>query len=90
MDIAAADTTKLFDKVRYYLINASTSDDAGHRADEEAAIVRLLSEHGAEQDKYLGEMITHVICDHYSMDISDCFEAKEVFELTLVKASHST
>ena len=43
-----------------------------------------LANYGAQKDKYLSSFITHVICDDIQ-DNSDYSEAKEVFELTVVK-----
>ena len=45
----------------------------------------LLNSNGAQPDKYLSSFITHVICDN--IDHPDYLEAKEAFELTLVKVN---
>lgn len=70
-----SDTNKnLFVDVRYYLINTSCSD-----------IESLLTQSSAQEEKYLSSFITHVICD--DPDNSDYSEAKDVFDLTIVKVS---
>lgn len=72
----------LFANIRYYLINS----------DREEEVVKLLSEYGAAQDKYLSSFITHVICDRITMADdeteldSEYVEATEVFELKIVKS----
>ena len=74
----------LFANIRYYLINS----------DREEEVVKLLSEYGAAQDKYLSSFITHVICDRITMATdddeteldSDYVEATEVFELKIVRS----
>ena len=70
MDVA--ETKSLFSNVRYYLI---TSDNPN--------IETLLNSNGAKSDKYLSSFITHVICDN--TDHSEYSEAKEVFDLVIVK-----
>ena len=68
------DTNKnLFVDVRYYLINTKCSE-----------IEQLLSQGNAQEEKYLSSFITHVICD--DPDNSDYSEAKDVFDLTIVKS----
>ncbi len=42
-----------------------------------------LRKHGAQEEKYLSSFITHVICD--DPDNSDYQEAKDVFDLIIVK-----
>lgn len=72
----------LFANIRYYLINSGQEDE----------VVRLLSEYGAAQDKYLSSFITHVICDRVTLADdeteldSEYVEATEVFELKIVKS----
>jgi hypothetical protein len=68
----------LFENVRYYLINI----DSAHSKE---TIERLLESSGAQQDKYLSNLITHVICD-YPVDNPDYFEAREVFDLKVVRS----
>jgi hypothetical protein len=68
-------TNKLFSNITYYIINTSKTD-----------IDKLLDDNGAKQDKYLGDFVTHVICDEFSTDNFDCNEAKDVFELKIVKS----
>ena len=70
MDVA--ETKSLFSNVRYYLI---TSDNPN--------VETLLNSNGAKSDKYLSSFITHVICD--DTDHSEYLEAKEVFDLVIVK-----
>ena len=70
MDVA--ETKSLFSNVRYYLI---TSDNPN--------VETLLNSNGAKSDKYLSSFITHVICDN--TDHSEYLEAKEVFDLVIVK-----
>ena len=67
--------TKLFSNITYYIINSNITD-----------IDKLLDENGARQDKYLGDFVTHVICDEFSTDNYDCNEAKDVFELKIIKS----
>ena len=66
-----AETKNLFSNVRYYLIDTDPNIEA------------LLNTNGAKSDKYLSSFITHVICDN--TDHSDYSEAKEVFDLVIVK-----
>ena len=49
----------------------------------------LLKLNGAREDKYLSSLITHVICDNPA-DNSDSYEAKEVFDLPIVKVMNHT
>ena len=46
----------------------------------------MLKLNGAREDKYLSSLITHVICDNPA-DNSDSYEAKEVFDLPIVKVN---
>jgi hypothetical protein len=68
-------TEKLFSNITYYIINSNKTD-----------IGKLLDDNGAKQDNYLGDFVTHVICDEFSTDNFDCNEAKDVFELKIVKS----
>ncbi len=65
--------TNLFSDVRYFLLNTKC-----------AKVEESLRLCGAQEEKYLSSFITHVICD--DADTPDYSEAKEVFELVVVKS----
>ena len=45
-------------------------------------VIQLLNKYGAKRDRYLSDMVSHVIADSKTDDYS---EAKELFELPIVK-----
>jgi hypothetical protein len=70
-----SDTKLLFNKIRYIIIK-SNNDNIGE----------LLKENGAMEDHYMSSLITHVICDDHLTDNIEYTEAKEVFDLKIVKS----
>ena len=50
-------------------------------------IMKLLNAGGAKRDKYLSEMVSHVIAD--TIDNDEYSEAKELFELPVVRVCTS-
>jgi hypothetical protein len=99
MDGNLDDTSEnlIFRDLRYFMINSNDPNvwirvDLNHHLDffdllkSIQKIEDLLKSNGAIEERYLTRHVTHVICD-VPANSTEFTDAKELFELTIVKVS---